>query len=78
MGERADAIASGRLLIADPDLPERFRRGARINRYNRSPSRAVVRTGRRLSVSDRGTGFSIARNGPRYVDHNDRQNADMV
>lgn len=27
----ADAIAFGRLFIANPDLPERFRRGASLN-----------------------------------------------
>jgi N-ethylmaleimide reductase len=32
----ADAIAFGRLFIANPDLPERFRRGAGLNRYDRS------------------------------------------
>jgi N-ethylmaleimide reductase len=32
---RADAIAIGRLFIANPDLPERFRRGAPLNRYHR-------------------------------------------
>lgn len=32
---RADAIAFGRLFIANPDLPERFRRGAPLNRYHR-------------------------------------------
>lgn len=31
----ADAIAFGRLFIANPDLPERFRVGARLNRYDR-------------------------------------------
>ena len=31
----ADAIAFGRLFIANPDLPERFRRGAAVNRYHR-------------------------------------------
>ncbi|WP_207477081.1 alkene reductase [Arenibaculum pallidiluteum] len=33
---RADAIAFGRLFIANPDLPERIRRGAALNRYDRS------------------------------------------
>lgn len=33
--KRADAIAFGRLFIANPDLPERFRRGALLNRYHR-------------------------------------------
>lgn len=33
---RADAIAFGRLFIANPDLPERARRGARLNPYNRA------------------------------------------
>ena len=32
----ADAIAFGRLFIANPDLPERFRRGAPLNRYDRA------------------------------------------
>ncbi len=32
---RADAIAFGRLFIANPDLPERFGRGATLNRYDR-------------------------------------------
>ncbi|WP_119679332.1 alkene reductase [Indioceanicola profundi] len=32
---RADAVAFGRLFIANPDLPERFRRGAPLNRYHR-------------------------------------------
>ena len=32
---RADAIAMGRLFIANPDLPERVRRGAPLNRYHR-------------------------------------------
>jgi N-ethylmaleimide reductase len=32
---RADAIAFGRLFIANPDLPERFRRDAALNRYDR-------------------------------------------
>jgi len=32
---RADAIAFGRLFIANPDLPERFRQGALLNRYHR-------------------------------------------
>ncbi len=33
---RADAIAFWRLFIANPDLPERFRAGAALNRYDRS------------------------------------------
>jgi N-ethylmaleimide reductase len=33
---RADAIAFGRLFIANPDLPERLRRDAGLNRYDRS------------------------------------------
>jgi N-ethylmaleimide reductase len=33
---RSDAVAFGRLFIANPDLPERFRRGAPLNRYDRS------------------------------------------
>jgi hypothetical protein len=32
----ADAIAFGRLFIAHPDLPERLRRGAPLNPYNRA------------------------------------------
>lgn len=32
----ADAVAFGRLFIANPDLPERFRTGAALNRYDRS------------------------------------------
>lgn len=32
---RTDAIAYGRLFIANPDLPERFRRGAPLNRHHR-------------------------------------------
>lgn len=32
----ADAVAFGRLFIANPDLPERFRRGAPLNAYDRS------------------------------------------
>lgn len=32
---RADAIAFGRLFIANPDLPERFRRDAPLNDYHR-------------------------------------------
>jgi N-ethylmaleimide reductase len=31
----ADAVAFGRLFIANPDLPERFRLGAPLNRYDR-------------------------------------------
>ena len=30
----ADAVAWGRLFIANPDLPERFRRGAELNAPN--------------------------------------------
>lgn len=33
---RADAIAFGRLFIANPDLPERLRQHAPLNRYDRS------------------------------------------
>lgn len=33
---RADAIAFGRLFIANPDLPERFRRRAPLNPYDRT------------------------------------------
>lgn len=33
---RADAIAFGRLFIANPDLPRRLRLGAPLNRYDRS------------------------------------------
>ncbi|MFC7398377.1 alkene reductase [Chelatococcus sp. GCM10030263] len=33
---KADAIAFGRLFIANPDLPERLRRGAPLNPYNRA------------------------------------------
>ncbi len=32
----ADAIAFGRLFISNPDLPERFRRDAPLNEYNRA------------------------------------------
>jgi len=32
----ADAVAFGRLVIANPDPPERFRRGAPLNRYDRA------------------------------------------
>ena len=32
----ADAVAFGRLFIANPDLPERFRRNAPLNQYDRS------------------------------------------
>jgi N-ethylmaleimide reductase len=35
-GHRADVIAFGRLFIANPDLPERLRRDAPLNRYDRS------------------------------------------
>ncbi len=34
--EWADAVAFGRLFIANPDLPERFRLAAPLNRYDRS------------------------------------------
>lgn len=34
-GGMADAVAFGRLFIANPDLPERFRRGAPLNAYDR-------------------------------------------
>ena len=34
-GERADAIAFGRPFIANPDLPERFRRGAALNEQDK-------------------------------------------
>ncbi|MFT3719190.1 alkene reductase [Pseudorhodoferax sp.] len=33
---RADAVAFGRQFIANPDLPQRLRRGAPLNAYNRS------------------------------------------
>jgi N-ethylmaleimide reductase len=33
---KADAIAFGRLFIANPDLPERLRRGAPLTPYNRA------------------------------------------
>jgi N-ethylmaleimide reductase len=33
---RADAIAYGRLFISNPDLPERFAKGAALNAYDRS------------------------------------------
>jgi N-ethylmaleimide reductase len=32
----ADAVAFGRQFIANPDLPERFRKGATLNRYDRA------------------------------------------
>ncbi len=35
-GRRAEAVAFGRLFIANPDLPERFRCGAPLNRRDRS------------------------------------------
>ncbi len=35
-GGTVDAVAFGRLFIANPDLPERFRLGAPLNRYDRS------------------------------------------
>ncbi len=35
-GRHADAIAFGRLFIANPDLPERIRRGAPLNAYHRA------------------------------------------
>jgi N-ethylmaleimide reductase len=31
-----DAVAFGRQFIVNPDLPERFRTGAPVNRYDRS------------------------------------------
>lgn len=34
--QSASAVAFGRLFIANPDLPERFRIGAALNRYDRS------------------------------------------
>lgn len=33
---KADAVAFGRLFISNPDLPERFRTGAPLNRYDRT------------------------------------------
>jgi len=42
MGEKvleeglADAVAYGRLYIANPDLAERFKQGAPLNPYNRA------------------------------------------
>lgn len=33
---KADAVAFGRLFIANPDLPERIKQGADLNRYDRS------------------------------------------
>lgn len=33
---RADAVAFGRFFVANPDLVERFRRGAPLNDYDRS------------------------------------------
>jgi N-ethylmaleimide reductase len=35
-GGHADAIAFGRAFIANPDLPERIRRGVAFNAYNRA------------------------------------------
>lgn len=35
-GGSADAVAFGRLFIANPDLPERFREKAPLNAYDRS------------------------------------------
>lgn len=35
-GGDVDAVAFGRLFIANPDLPERFRLGAPLNRYDRT------------------------------------------
>ena len=35
-GGDVDAVAFGRLFIANPDLPERFRLGAPLNRYDRA------------------------------------------
>ncbi|EMS65403.1 12-oxophytodienoate reductase 2 [Triticum urartu] len=34
--EYADLVAYGRLFLANPDLPERFRRNAPLNKYNRA------------------------------------------
>ena len=33
---RTDAVAFGRLFIANPDLPARLAQGAALNRYDRS------------------------------------------
>ncbi|MDP9126735.1 MAG: alkene reductase [Pseudomonadota bacterium] len=35
-GDQADAIAFGRLYISNPDLPERLRKGAALNSYDRA------------------------------------------
>jgi len=35
-GGNVDAVAFGRLFIANPDLPQRFRLGAQLNRYDRA------------------------------------------
>jgi len=35
-GGRADAVAFGRDFISNPDLPRRFKLGAKLNPYNRS------------------------------------------
>jgi 2,4-dienoyl-CoA reductase-like NADH-dependent reductase (Old Yellow Enzyme family) len=35
-GGDADAVAFGRAFIADPDLPDRIRRGATLNPYDRA------------------------------------------
>nr|XP_051209003.1 putative 12-oxophytodienoate reductase 10 [Lolium perenne] len=32
----ADLVAYGRLFLANPDLPERFRKNAALNKYDRS------------------------------------------
>jgi len=42
---RADAIAFGRLFIANPDLPERLRRNAAMNRYDRASFYGGAATG---------------------------------
>jgi N-ethylmaleimide reductase len=35
-GKKADAVAFGRIFIANPDLPERFKKNAPLNKYNRA------------------------------------------
>jgi N-ethylmaleimide reductase len=35
---RADAVAFGRMFVANPDLPERIRTGAALNAFDRSTS----------------------------------------
>lgn len=35
-GAKADAVAFGRIFIANPDLPERFKKNAPLNKYNRA------------------------------------------